>query len=243
MTSTSDPNLLHPGRHRRRILLFGGIGVAAYLLTLLATVPARLFVPSDVPALRAVSGTIWHGEVALPGGDRLTWRFAPLRTIASLAYAADLTVTGRTTDLAGRVALGRRMVRFDSVAGRADGAFVAAVFPDLPFTCDLGLVIDIPRLAIGTEIPDAAGEIRSAPGRCTPRGGGTATAVPALLATTRVAGTATVVTITPPTQRRQILARTRIDADGRVAITIPPAGARRFPFASPPGGLSLETTM
>ncbi len=201
-------------------------------------------VPEDVPALRAVSGTIWHGEAALPGGDRLEWRFAPLRTLTSLAFAADFTVTGAQTDLAGRAAFTPSTVRLDSVAGRADGSLLRAAFPDLPFACELGLLVDVPRLTLGNGATDVAGEIRSTPGTCTARSGGVAAPVPALLATARAAGpNSTALLVTPATQRRQTLARTVFTRDGRVAITIPPAGAALLPFASPPGGLSLETTL
>ena len=240
----SSPVLVPVDRHRRRILLFVGIGAGAYLLALLATIPARLAVPGDVPALGAVSGTVWHGEAALPGGDRLTWRFAPLRTLASLAFAADIAVTGAQTDLAGRIALTPSAVRLDSIAGRAGGTLLRAAFPDLPFTCELGLQVDVPSLTIGTATPQVAGEIRSTPGACTPRTGGAAVPVPALLATARPAGPrSTALTVTPLTERRRTLARTVFTADGRVAITIRPAGAALFPFASPPGGMSLETTL
>ncbi|MFD1950179.1 type II secretion system protein N [Sphingomonas arantia] len=231
-------------RHRRRVLLFAGIGAGAYLLALLATIPARLVLPEDVPALGAVSGTVWHGEAALAGGDRLEWRFAPLRTLSSLAFAADFTVTGAQTDLAGRAALSPSRVRLDSVAGRADGTLLRAAFPDLPFTCELGLQVDVPRLTFGDGATDVAGEIRSTPGTCTALAGGTPAPIPALLATARAAGpNSTALVVTPATQRRETLARTVFTRDGRVSITVRPQGAALFPFASPPGGLSLETTL
>lgn len=242
--STSEPVLPSTDRHRRRILLFAGLGAGAYLLTLLATVPARLIVPAGILAPGAVSGTIWRGEAALNGGDRLAWRFAPLRTIAGLAYAADLTMTGAQTDLTGRVALRPQSIRLDSVAGRAGGSLLRAAFPDLPFTCDLGVQVDLPHVVIGTGAPDIRGDVRSTPGTCTPRAGGAASPIPALIATTQTLGTnGTALTITPLTERRRLLARTVFTQDGRVAITIRPAGAALFPFASPPGGLSLETTL
>lgn len=244
-SSVASSSVLVPlNRHRRRILLFSGLGAGAYLLALLATIPARLLVPDDVPALSAVSGSIWHGEAALPGGDRLTWRFAPLRTLASLRFSADLAVSGAQTDLAGRIALTPSTVRLDSVTGRAGGTLLQAAFPDLPFTCDLGLQVDVPRLILGTGTPQITGDIRSTPGSCTPRTGGVASPVPALLATARAAGPATTaLVITPLTERRRTLATTRFSPGGAVAITIRPAGAALFPFASPPGGLSLETTL
>lgn len=241
----ASPSVLVPlNRHRRRILLFSGIGAGAYLLTLLATIPARLFVPDDMPALGAVSGSLWHGEAALPGGDRLTWRFAPLRTLAGLAFSADMAVTGTQTDLAGRIALTSATVRLDSVSGRAGGTLLRAAFPDLPFTCDLGLQVDVPRLALGTTAPRITGDIRSTPGTCTPRAGGVTSPIPALLATARPAGpTTTALVITPLTERRRLLATTLFGPNGRVTITVRPSGAALFPFASPPGGLSLETTL
>jgi hypothetical protein len=226
-------------RHRRRILMFGGIGVGAYLLALLATVPARLVVPSGTFAPGAVSGTVWRGEAALPGGNRLTWRFAPLRTLASLAYAADIAVTGAQTDLAGRLTARPRMLRLDSMTGRAGASLVQSAFPGLPFHCDLGMQVALPRVVIAADGTEAQGDLRSAPGRCTPRDGGSPAALPALIATAR----GPTLTITPLTERRRILARVTVTQGDHLGLTITPAGAALLPFASPPGGLSLETTL
>src|SRR4051812_8108290 len=80
-----------PERRRinRRTLIFAGIGAGIYVLSLIATIPAQLAVP-----LADASGTIWHGSAPLGATNRIEWRWAPLRSLARLGFAADFIAEG-----------------------------------------------------------------------------------------------------------------------------------------------------
>ena len=82
------------------------LGVAAYSVFLVATMPARWVAERVVPgagriALQEVEGTIWHGSArAAIGGyagtlaiDRVEWRFKPSRLLAARA-AYDVAIRG-----------------------------------------------------------------------------------------------------------------------------------------------------
>src|SRR5689334_16323020 len=73
---------------RRRIIVFAGLGIVAYALALIVTLPASA-VLKNRPWRTGVAGTVWNGEVGVAGGARFTWHMAPLRSLTSLAYAAD----------------------------------------------------------------------------------------------------------------------------------------------------------
>ncbi len=230
----------------RRAGTFAALGLAAYLIALLAAIPAGLFVPANGPLLE-VDGTIWHGEAALDGGDRLRWRFAPLRSLVNLGFAVDWRVDGAATDLGGGAVLaaGGR-VALDSISGRADGALLRAAAPGLPFTCELDLQFDLPTLRLGGADQRAAGEIRSDAGGCRPTADPAAspTAVPPLLLVAEPdARHGTAFSIVPLGQRRTRLVDGTLDRDGRLRVTIGRAGAAVLPFAAPNGGLSLETQL
>ena len=230
----------------RRAALFAAIGFGSYLIALLAATPAGLFVPGGGPLID-VDGTIWRGEAALEGGDRLSWRFAPLRSLVNLGFAADWRVTGTTTDLGGRAVLrsgGRAAL--DTVSGRAGGALLRAAAPGLPFACEMDLQIDVPRLELGGSDQRVRGEIRSDAGSCRPKSDPLApsTPVPPLILTAAPdARRGSSFTIAPLGQRRIRLVDGALSRDGRLSITIDRAGAKALPFAAPEGGLSFETRL
>lgn len=223
----------------RRKLTFAGVGLGAFLAALIATIPAAVVIDRDATIL-ARAGTIWSGEVALAGGDRLSWKWAPLRSLINLGFAVDWQVTGPESDLAGRAVLGGE-VQVDTVSGRAGGGLIGAVAPYLPFRCVAPLQIEIAR-ASATRME---GEIRSAAGSCSPKTGGAAIAVPALLLTARPVGEDSMIVVAPAGQPQRRIVDATLADNGRMKLVITPDGARVLPFAVPPGsaGVTVETTL
>lgn len=216
-------------RRARRAWGFAAIGFAANAVALVAALPARFVV--DPGAGWDVAGTVWNGEAVLGGAYRLAWRWAPLRSLAALSFAADVRLTGAGTDIAGSAIRGWGRTRFDGLSGSADGALAAALAPGLPFACDVGLQIDLPRLVLDGAASSAVGEIRSGSGSCGLVGEAGSVAVPPLLATMRTGvGGSTVAQVAPVGQARLHWVDGAI-AGGRLVVTVTPAGGAALPFA------------
>lgn len=229
---------------RRRIIVFVALGIGAYLLAMLVTMPASVIF-RNAPWRTGVAGTVWHGEVGLAGGSRLEWRMAPLRSLLSLGFAADWNARGATTDLGGRMLVrpGGRMV-LDHVSGSADGALIAALQPNLPFTCDLTMQVEMERIVVGGGSGQMlSGRAASEPGSCRTKAAGTATAVPALALTADHVGDRTTLRITPATQRRQVLVDAVLDEGGTLDLGVTPEGAAALPFLGIPGGSRIKGEM
>lgn len=228
---------------RRRIILFAALGIAAYALAMLVTLPASV-VLKNKPWRTGVAGTVWNGEVGVAGGARFEWQMAPLRSLTSLAYAADWRATGPNTDLAGRLLshLGGRTV-LDKISGSADGSLLQALQPNLPFTCDLTMQVEMERVALGGGARMLSGTTQSDPGSCRPKTAGAATAVPALLLTAEHIGTRTTIRITPATQRRRTLVTATLTEDGTVDLSVTPDGAAMMPFLGLPAGARIQGAM
>lgn len=119
------------------------IGIAAYAIFLVATIPASVVaarVAADSSGLVRVNeptGTLWHGEASAsllaPGGslvlDRIEWRFAPA-ALAGGHLAFDVTASGHGLDASARVGRGLSRWLMASVDAHMD-ARIAAVFTPL----------------------------------------------------------------------------------------------------------------
>lgn len=227
---------------RRRLIRFAGFGIAAYVLALVATMPASVVFPNR-PWRTGVEGTIWHGAVGIAGGSTLAWDWAPLRSLTSLGFASDWRMTGGNTDLGGRALVkpGGRTV-LDTVSGAADASLLMALQSDLPFRCEMTMQVEMPRIAIGGGARMADGVATSAPGACAATGG-VAVAVPALRLSAEHVGQVTRILLTPATQRRQVLVDATLAEDGALAVSLTPAGAATLPFIGLPGGAALSFRM
>lgn len=214
----------------------GGIGVGVYLLTLLATMPARIVVP-----LPGATGTVWHGSAPIDGGSRAEWRWAPLRSLFGLGFAADLTVTGPQTDLTGRALLRPGRVLIEDLRGSADGGLLSAVARPA-FACAVRMQLDLKRVAIGGGKQGADGRIRSEPGNCQPFGG-TAVAVPALTLDVEQTPGLAVVNLAPAGERRSPFLVGGLGEDGKLRLIVTAEGATALPFLAPPGGMKIETEL
>lgn len=211
---------------------------------MLTTAPASLLV-RNAGWRSGVAGTIWHGEVGVAGGSKLEWQLAPLRSLTSLGLAADWKATGPDTDLGGQalVHLGGRTV-LDHVSGAADASLLQAIQPDLPFTCQLVMQVEMARIAVrgGAQMLD--GKVTTDPGSCRPKApGSAATAVPALLLTAEHIGPRTTIRLAPATQRRQVLLDAVLGEDGTLDLGVSKDGAAALPFIGLPGGARIQGKM
>ena len=228
---------------RRRIIVFAGLGIVAYALALIVTLPASA-VLKNRPWRTGVAGTVWNGEVGVAGGARFTWHMAPLRSLTSLAYAADWKGAGPNTDLGGRLLahLGGRVV-LDKVSGSADGSLLQALFPGLPFTCDVTMQVEFDRIALGGGARMLIGNAATDPGSCRPKNAGAAAAVPALIVNAEHIGNRTTIRIAPMTQRRRVLAVIALDESGAADVSVTPDGAALLPFLGLPAGARMQIAM
>jgi hypothetical protein len=217
---------------------FAVLGLAAYVVALIVGLPAR-FVTDWGPRWQT-TGTVWNGEAVFDGAYRLTWRWAPLRSLATFAFAADVRMSGAGTDIAGSVISSGRRLRFDGLAGRSDGALLATLDPSLPFRCEVALEIDVPRLIIDGARSSAVGEVRSGAGNCTAAGAAASTLMPAVLAAMHTAPDGTTIgQLAPIGQARLHLAKGSITG-GRLTVAMTPAGQAAFPFL---GGFRIDTAL
>jgi len=215
----------------------------SYALAMVATMPASVFL-NNQPWRTGISGTVWNGEVGVAGGSTVRWRFAPLRSLTSLGFAADRTATGPDTDLGGRVLVKPGHVVLDQVSGSADGTLLAAVAPGLPFSCDLTMQVKLERAVLGGSDRTIQGMIVTDPGYCRPKvGAAPAAPVPALVLTAQDVGAESRIRVAPATQRRQALVQAVLARDGRFDVSLTPEGAATLPFLGIPAGASIQTEL
>lgn len=214
------------------------IGLAAYLVTLIVTFPAR-FVLSGNPRW-AVAGTVWTGEAVVDGAYRVQWRWAPWRSLASLAFAADVRMTGSGTDLAGSAIVGPSSTLLEGFSGTGDGGLLSAFGPALPFACETTLRINLKRLKIAGLRSEAIGEIGSEAGACTPIGGGQPNAVPALASRLFAMPDGTTRIETAPAGRQRDHFFEGQIAGGRLHLAPTPAGIAALPLVQ---GLVIDEAM
>ena len=74
---------------RRRLIVFVCVGIAAYAVALIATLPASVVFPNH-PWRSGVAGTVWNGEVGVAGGTAVSWHWAPLRSLTLSARVLHL---------------------------------------------------------------------------------------------------------------------------------------------------------
>ncbi|UZK70505.1 type II secretion system protein N [Sphingomonas sp. S1-29] len=232
---------------RRRITLFAGIGIAAYVAAMVATMPASVFLKNK-PWRTGVAGTVWNGEVGVAGGSVVAWEWAPLRSLTSLGFAVDWTAKGPDTDLGGQALLRGGGVRLDNVSGSADASLLAAVFPKLPFACQLTMQLELPRLRLGGDGQLVEGNATIDPGSCSARAKGAAvpgiaSATPAMILTAEHIGTESRIRLAPIGQRRRTLIDATLNEDGGYKVQLTQDGAAMLPFTGLPAGVGIESEL
>jgi hypothetical protein len=239
-----DPSIKLPeagDAARRHLILFGSIGIVAYALAMLVTMPASVFLKNR-PWRTGVAGTIWSGEVGVAGGSVVRWDWAPLRSLTSLGFAVDWRANGEDTDLGGQALLAPGGVRLDQVSGSADGSLIALLLPRLGVRCDLTMQAEFPRLSVGPGRGLVEGQATIDPGSCAKAEGGAAP-VPtsAMILTATHVGDESVIRLAPIGQRRRTLIDAVVGEDGSYRITLTPDGAALLPFTDLPPGVSVES--
>lgn len=224
---------------RRRSIRFAALGIASFVVAIVATLPASLIVGNN-DWRSGVGGTVWNGEVGIAGGSRLAWHFAPLRSLTSLGFAVDWTATGPDTDLGGQALLRPGGVRLDRVAGSADASLLAALQPNLPFACDMPWQVDLPVVSTIAGSAMAEGRIAIDPGSCVTRPGNVATPTPAMLLTAEHIGQQSRIRLVPDDQRRRTLMDATINEDGTLRFAMTGDGAAMLPFTGLPAGASVQ---
>lgn len=227
-----------PASAARRAAPWLAIGLAAYCVTLVITLPARFLFAAD--PRWAVAGTIWNGEAVVDGAYRLEWRWAPWRSLASLAFAADVRMTGTGTDLTGAATVSPGGTLLEGFAGSGGGGLLAAFGPRLPFACDAPLTITLRQLRIAGPRSEATGEILSDAGSCTAIGGGQPNPVPALVTRLLPLPDGTTRIETTPAKGSRVRFFEGQIAAGRLHLALTPAGAAALPFAQ---GLVIDEAM
>ena len=134
------------------------LGIAAYLVFLVAMLPASFVAARIDPSMAEASdirGTAWNGSARVtlrtPQGpvalDRVAWRWRPLRLAAArLAYDVDASAKG--LDARARVERGLASTELRDVEARGDAAALAALAPGLgPWQPQGALTVSAPTLS------------------------------------------------------------------------------------------------
>jgi hypothetical protein len=221
---------------RRRALLFTLTGLLVYLLTLIATLPARLLLERGAPPeiWLAASGTVWNGEAALAQGHSIRWAWAPVASLANLAFTTELEVEGAGTDLAGLASWRPGGLVVTNLRGNASATLLSALFPKLPLLCELPMQLEVERIALGGSRPGAHGKVRTSPGSCAPRSGsvGIAVPIPALVGEATIGVGGSTGWVAPRLNRSARLISFTVMPNGGTAFEVSPAGAALFPGAA-----------
>ena len=128
-----------------RVRAIAALGIAAYVVFLVATAPASVVaarVSAAAPGhveFTDTSGTLWHGSararVTAPGAtlmlETLEWRLVPAR-LAAGKVAFDVKTAARGLDARLQIGRGLTNWEFRDVAARAEAAFITAFAPWLP---------------------------------------------------------------------------------------------------------------
>jgi hypothetical protein len=211
-------------------------------VALVATLPASV-VFKNRPWRTGVAGTVWNGEVGVAGGTAISWRWAPLRSLTSLGFAADWRATGPDTDLGGRALAGLGGARFDNVSGSGNASLLQAIQPNLPFSCDFTEQIEMEKMIVGGSGQMLQGKVVSDPGSCRPKSAGAATGLPSLTLVADKIGKETRIRVHPTAQQRKTLINATLQEDGTLEVSVTPEGATMLPFLGARPGMKIQGRM
>ena len=157
-----------------RWLIWLGVALllcGSFAISFAANAPARWMVQRFNLALPedAVSGTPMHGQIALEGGQVLSWQIKPLASLIGLRLTADVALRGAGADLTSPVAVGFSSYQIGPMNGGADADVLAEIFPDLKLRCTGPLLFADLRLGMTRQTVTGDGTWRSGtliPQRC-----------------------------------------------------------------------------
>ena len=225
-------------RPSRRTLIFLLVGLLAYLLGLIITIPASVIF--DENDRFKVGGTIWNGEAVMASTLRLEWSIAPLSTLANLGYTAQWRASGGGTDLAGDMIQHGDVLTLENVAGQIDGTLLAALAPDLPFTCDFTADLRLDRARLGGADQEVEARLASGPVSCAPQGmGALPVRFPALSGEATPSAQRTRGSVMTA-QDKVSLMELRLSREGKLSVWPTGAAIRMAPFLA---GKRYDTTI
>ncbi|MDB5686019.1 MAG: hypothetical protein JWR77_608 [Rhizorhabdus sp.] len=187
-------------------------------------------------------GTVWNGSAPIASGNRVAWRWAPLRSLFALGFAADWEVTGSGSALAGRALLRPGSMRIEDASGTADGALLQRI-TGVSFMCTMRLTVDLKTARIGGSDQGLKGKVRSDPGVCQAPGGAPPVAVPALALDMQQTRGLAVINLAATGRPRQPLIVGGLSADGHLSLLTTEQGAAVLPFATAGAGTKIETDL
>lgn len=243
--ATAEP----AGRPRRilRVLLIAGLASAAFLVSLAATLPARVAAGYVSPPveINGYSGTVWNGAAGLQGGHALRWRVDGWRSLAAFSVVLDAALEGPGTALGARVTaqgLGAQAIRIEGLDGVAAWPLVAALAPEIGIACaDATARIEDVALTLAPGRRGGSGRAYAGPGFCARVGrAGEAAPLPALAAVIAggEAGLGAVLTLAETPD--EPLAEAVLANDDRLVLTVYPEGAALVPGLPTSGEIILE---
>jgi hypothetical protein len=204
------------------------VGLGAYAVALLVTMPAAMLV-------EGAGGTIWSGSAPLPAGHRLDWHWLPLKSLTGLGFGLAWHVTGGDSDLAGEAVARPGLVRVEPANGALDAALPFAYGEALPFRCQFVGRLDLARAEIADMTGWGEGTMRTAAGHCRVEGGNDRPVPPMVLRLSRVPeGGSGLMLMTQDGSRALLTGAVTVEGTLRYSLT--PLGAQLLPFAAPPGG-------
>lgn len=217
-----------PHRYRRRTAIFVGCAAIAYVIGLIATIPAAAVL--DESDRLAVGGTIWNGEAVLASTIRVEWSFAPLTTLSRLAFSADWRITGGGTDLAGMISQRGDVMTLHDAAGQIDGSLLNALFPGLPLTCSFTGTARIDNLRLGGDDQAAQANFVTGPVTCAAKAmAALPVQLPPLTADVVASDEASAGALMTE-QSKEHLVEMRLDRDGMLSIWPTPMAVERLPL-------------
>lgn len=217
------------------------LGLVSYLGFLVATLPARALrhVAELPPQIVHLSGTAWNGAAMTRGGFAAGWTIDPWASVLELAVIADWTLAGPDTRLSGRARIGPGRYRLEGVSGVAGWPLVAAALSGLPFACDPNARVELERLEVDPAGFDAAGRLSTGAGVCRePPPSGAPVAVPALVGQLRSVQGGVHLGVAARERPEIALGELLVHAEGRLIVTVHPAGAALVP-GMPSSGASI----
>lgn len=216
---------------RWRVIL-AAAAAGTYVLGMLAFLPAE----AAVGEKRDAVGTVWKGETAVAPAFAAGWTVRPFDSLLSFAGVADARLTGPGTDLDARVAQESSGLTVREAAGHASLRVLNGLAPALPFACDGDMRVTLDDFAVrGGAV--GSGVIDAGPATCI-AGGGAARPISRLSGALSSDAEGASVQMAGPAGER--LVQARASRDGKVSVTVEPAGAAVLPGLTP---ATLETSL
>lgn len=184
---------------------------------------------------------MWNGRAILKGGYELEWTVMPLTSLARFGLAAEWTLVGGDSRLAGRALLRPNSATLDGVEGRAGWGLARLALPGLTLECDGSAAMTLARVVLERDRQGAEGAIRTGPAVCVDAASPAPQAVeaPPLTAVATMDDAASFVSIAtvadPATRLADLSVRDRV-----LVVTIHPAGARLVGSLPASGPITLE---